>query len=142
MRGGTWVERTALLWDVRAMLLLGRKRPKLTLSARSQEAALVGCAALMTFASNGYLQEQDFLALFLKVVSGQQIFFVLFQFLGQYQLLSFTRDYAYRNIERSRIRRQYHTARSRKNRDWGKRDPRANSPLDNYHSESWSPDGS
>ena len=142
MRDGSWVDRTALFWDVRAMLLLGRKRPKLTLSAKSQEVALLSLAAVMTFASNGYLQEQDFLVLFLKVVSGQQIFLVLFQFLGQYQLLSFTRDYAYRNMERSRIRRQYHTAHSRKNGDRGKRDPRANSPLSKYDSESSSADGS
>jgi hypothetical protein len=108
------------------MLLFGRRKPRLMLSARSQEVALLSLAGIMTLASNGYLQEQDFLALFLKVVSGQQLFFMLFQFLGQYQLLSFTRDYAYRNMERSHIRRQYHAARSKKSRNMTKRDTVAN----------------
>jgi hypothetical protein len=31
---------------------------------------------------------------------------LFFQFLGQYKLLAFTRDYAYKNIERGRLRRR------------------------------------
>jgi len=78
---------------------------------------LLSLAAVITLASNGFFQESNAIAVVLRFASGQQIFLLFFQFLGQYKLLSFTRDYAYRNIERAPLRRR----RSMKNKYIDKR---------------------
>jgi hypothetical protein len=79
------------------------------MSARSQELALLALAGVITLASNGYFQENDIMAVIVRVASAQQIFLLFFQFLGQYKLLSFTRDYARTSIHGNRLRRKHST---------------------------------
>lgn len=74
---------------------------KLRLSARTQEVLLLLTAGFLTVSFNGLFQEREAITWLLRLVSGQQIYLLLLQFIGQYQILSFLRDYAYRNMEKT-----------------------------------------